>query len=254
MNSSQITRRSHHGLYIAQMPKSSDLTTMATQSHELSRGLTGKTIHIVGPRRLQNELLVNFIRNETDANCVLTDFDLIEDHLFDTIEKPTCLFLIDYREPHLQERLKQASLIGDGSSLTHRLISLFNGGRENGSEAKRLSKSTCGVLFNCDSVTVLLDWLHRVFNGINNQIAYEADPKGMDGETATACPLTWRELQLLMLMTEGLRNKEIAGRIGISNHTVRTHLYNSFGKIGARNRLEASAWIDANVSFVFLLI
>ena len=73
-------------------------------------------------------------------------------------------------------------------------------------------------------------------------------------ETADACPLTWRELQLLMMMTEGLRNKEIAGRIGISSHTVRTHLYNSFGKIGARNQLEASAWIEARISMLFLLI
>ena len=73
-------------------------------------------------------------------------------------------------------------------------------------------------------------------------------------ETATACPLTGRELQLLMLMTEGLRNREIASRTGISSHTVRTHLYNSFAKIGSRNRLEASAWIEGHISMLYLLI
>jgi LuxR family transcriptional regulator of csgAB operon len=57
-----------------------------------------------------------------------------------------------------------------------------------------------------------------------------------------------------MMMTEGLRNKEIAGRIGISSHTVRTHLYNSFGKIGARNRLEANAWIESHISMLYLLM
>ena len=67
-------------------------------------------------------------------------------------------------------------------------------------------------------------------------------------------PADRRELQLLMLMTEGLRNQEIASRTGISSHTVRTHLYNSFGKIGSRNRLEASGWIEAHISLMFLLI
>jgi len=72
--------------------------------------------------------------------------------------------------------------------------------------------------------------------------------------TASSCPLTWRELQHLMLMTEGLRNREIAGRIGISSHTVRTHLYNSFGKIDARNRVEAAAWVESHISMLYLLI
>jgi ATP/maltotriose-dependent transcriptional regulator MalT len=93
--------------------------------------------------------------------------------------------------------------------------------------------------------------MYCVFKEANNPSNFVT---GTDRETASACPLTWRELQLLILMTEGLRNREIAGRIGISSHTVRTHLYNSFGKIGVRNRLEASGWIEAHISFVFLLI
>jgi ATP/maltotriose-dependent transcriptional regulator MalT len=94
----------------------------------------------------------------------------------------------------------------------------------------------------------------RLFNGASKPENNLDEFLETARETATACPLTWRELQLLMLMTEGLRNREIAGRIGISSHTVRTHLYNSFGKIGVRNRLEASGWIEAHISFVFLLI
>ena len=57
-----------------------------------------------------------------------------------------------------------------------------------------------------------------------------------------------------MLMSDGLRNREIAGRIGISSHTVRTHLYNSFVKIDARNRLEANAWIESHISMLYLLM
>ncbi len=215
------------------------------------KSLTGKTVHIVGPRKLDNELLVSFVGKETGADCVVTGFDSIEGYLFDTVEEPTRLFLIDYREPRLQEMLKQASLDGNSSSLAQRLISLFNSGKGKETGEQKHSKSTCGVLFNCDSTAILLDWMYRLFKEANNPNNFVT---GTNRETASACPLTWRELQLLILMTEGLRNREIAGRIGISSHTVRTHLYNSFGKIGVRNRLEASGWIEAHISFVFLLI
>ena len=255
MHTSQTPRRSHQGLYFVQQLKEvNDLGASPEQAFEINRGLTGKTIHVVGPRRLQNELLVSFIRNETGADCLLTDFDRVEGYLVDSVEEPSRLFLIDYREPRFQEMLKQASLSANNMSLSQRLISLFNSGKEEDARERIHSISTCGVLFNCDSTTTLLNWMYRLFSGANNPEMSLAESMNSARETSTACPLTWRELQLLMLMTEGLRNREIAGRIGISSHTVRTHLYNSFGKIGARNRLEALGWIEAHISFVFLLI
>lgn len=255
MRTSQTTRKPHHGLYIMQQIEEVIVSGTATEPvPEINRGLTGKAIHVVGPRRFENELLVSFIGKETGAVSILTDFNSVEGYLVDTVEEPTRLFLIDYREPRLQEILKQASLNGNGSSLARRLISLFNSGNEKVAGKRKHAKSACGVLFNCDSTTTLLNWMCRLFNGANNLENALSGSIETAKETATACPLTWRELQLLMLMTEGLRNREIAGRIGISNHTVRTHLYNSFGKIGVRNRIEASGWIEAHISFVFLLI
>ena len=216
--------------------------------------LTGKTIHIVGPRRLENELLMSFISRETGADCFVTDFNGIEGYLSDAAEEPSRLFLIDYREPRLREILKQASLNGNGSSLARRLISLFNSGKGHDTAERKRAERSCGILYRCESTTALLNWMCGLFNSVETPENAMVDTMDFAKETADACPLTWRELQLLMMMTEGLRNKEIAGRIGISSHTVRTHLYNSFGKIGARNRLEASAWIEAHISMLFLLI
>lgn len=225
---------------------------------EMKNRLTGKIIHVVGPRRLENELLASFIGKETGADCFVTDFDTIEGHLeghlIDTAEEPTRLFLIDYREPRLREILKVASLNGNGSPLGRRLISLFNSGKSRDAANGKPSLSSCGILYGCNSSTALLDWLYHLFTGADTPENGAVDCVEGIKETATACPLTWRELQLLMLMTEGLRNQEIASRLGISSHTVRTHLYNSFAKIGARNRLEASAWIESHISSLFLLI
>ncbi|HYC31172.1 MAG TPA: response regulator transcription factor [Gemmatimonadales bacterium] len=54
-------------------------------------------------------------------------------------------------------------------------------------------------------------------------------------------PLTPREIEILALVAEGLANKEIAARLGISDHTVKTHLAALFAKLGVSSRAEAVA-------------
>jgi DNA-binding NarL/FixJ family response regulator len=52
-------------------------------------------------------------------------------------------------------------------------------------------------------------------------------------------PLTSREIQVLTLLAEGLPNKEIANRLGISDQTVKFHVASVSGKLGAANRTDA---------------
>jgi DNA-binding NarL/FixJ family response regulator len=58
---------------------------------------------------------------------------------------------------------------------------------------------------------------------------------------APAEPLSTREAQILALLAEGLVNKQIAARLGISRHTVKTHLAALFHKLGVSTRAEAVA-------------
>jgi DNA-binding NarL/FixJ family response regulator len=51
--------------------------------------------------------------------------------------------------------------------------------------------------------------------------------------------LTPRELEVLRLLAEGLSNKAIARRLGISEHTVKFHANAILGKLGAQSRTEA---------------
>jgi DNA-binding NarL/FixJ family response regulator len=51
--------------------------------------------------------------------------------------------------------------------------------------------------------------------------------------------LTPRELDVLQLLAEGLPNKAIARRLGISEHTVKFHLDAVLGKLDAHSRTEA---------------
>lgn len=53
--------------------------------------------------------------------------------------------------------------------------------------------------------------------------------------------LTDREREVLRGVTEGLQNKTIARRLGLSQHTVKLHLHNIYGKLGVNNRAHAAA-------------
>ena len=51
--------------------------------------------------------------------------------------------------------------------------------------------------------------------------------------------LTPREIEVLELVAEGWPNRAIAGRLGISDQTVKFHLASITGKLGAANRTDA---------------
>ncbi len=52
-------------------------------------------------------------------------------------------------------------------------------------------------------------------------------------------PLTPREMEVLALLAEGLANKVIATRLGVSEHTAKFHVNAILGKLGAGSRSEA---------------
>ena len=52
-------------------------------------------------------------------------------------------------------------------------------------------------------------------------------------------PLSAREREVLQLLSQGLPNKQIAGRLGISQHTVKFHVASLLAKLGAASRTEA---------------
>jgi DNA-binding NarL/FixJ family response regulator len=71
-------------------------------------------------------------------------------------------------------------------------------------------------------------------------------PEGADLESAgmpdavdLVEPLTRREQEVLELLAEGLPNKAIAARLGISDQTVKFHVASISAKLGATNRTEA---------------
>ena len=51
--------------------------------------------------------------------------------------------------------------------------------------------------------------------------------------------ITRRELEILGLVAQGLSNREIAGKLYVSENTVKTHCSRAFDKLGAKRRTQA---------------
>jgi len=64
--------------------------------------------------------------------------------------------------------------------------------------------------------------------------------------SAAAADLTPRESEVLALVRQGLANKQIARRLGISERTVKAHLTSTFQRIGVVDRTQAALWAERN--------
>jgi len=69
--------------------------------------------------------------------------------------------------------------------------------------------------------------------------ATAAAPFAVDEARRDRLGITRRELEILELVAEGLSNREIAGRLFVSENTVKTHCSRAFDKLGAKRRTQA---------------
>ena len=77
-------------------------------------------------------------------------------------------------------------------------------------------------------------------------VLLQAPARGAELAPPTVAPvalpqLTDRERQILALLSTGASNQGIGGQLGISPHTVRTHVQNLLGKLDVDSRLAAAA-------------
>jgi DNA-binding NarL/FixJ family response regulator len=71
--------------------------------------------------------------------------------------------------------------------------------------------------------------------------ASEREAARQSVSTHLAQSITCRERQIVLLVAEGLSNKEMCRRLGLSEGTVKIHLHNIYEKIGVNNRTALAA-------------
>jgi NarL family two-component system response regulator YdfI len=94
-------------------------------------------------------------------------------------------------------------------------------------------KEIAAAIVAADSGLVLLD------PDITRELASQTRAPNTERSPEHFEDLTSREVEVLRLMAEGFGNKEIASRLGISDHTVKFHISSILAKLGASSRTEA---------------
>ena len=109
-------------------------------------------------------------------------------------------------------------------------------------EAVRLGAR--GVVLKESSPETLLECVRRVHRGeqwIDRETMTRAFGHAMQREAAmreAGRILTPREIEIVRMIAQGLRNRVIAERLSISEGTVKIHLHNVYEKLGIDGRLE----------------
>jgi DNA-binding NarL/FixJ family response regulator len=108
-------------------------------------------------------------------------------------------------------------------------------------EAMRLKVK--GIVLKEMAPRLLLQCLQKVHEGgqwLEHRSMHDALQKVLhrqDGRRQAEEELTEREIMLVCLVAEGLRNKEIAARLNITEGTVKTHLRNVYRKLNRESRV-----------------
>lgn len=135
-------------------------------------------------------------------------------------------------------------------------------------DANLLAATTLGAVAHLAEIAVpddLVRLVRRVAHGarpLNDEVSARPQLVGpiLDSiretilvEHSSTSLLTAREMTILRLVAQGLRNRDIAARLGVSEQTVKNHLSAIFHKLGVPNRTRAvtyaarQGWLGAEV-------
>jgi DNA-binding NarL/FixJ family response regulator len=146
--------------------------------------------------------------------------------------------------PELREAAKDARIL------------VLTGQRDSTTHQKAAQHGAMGVVLKEDAADLLLKAIEKVYKGeawldrltlgslifqMSSQEKETVDPR-----TRKIASLTERERQVIALIAEGLKNRQIADRLFISHVTVTHHLSSIYGKLGVSDRLELVIYAFAN--------
>jgi two-component system nitrate/nitrite response regulator NarL len=118
---------------------------------------------------------------------------------------------------------------------------------------------TCGIVLKQSPTDLLFKSIRKVHAGeiwldsdttaaVMQQFATGGDERPLptaahaNGRSRERSPLSQREREIVGLVAQGFKNKEMAEKMFISEQTVKNHLHNIFDKLGVSDRLELALY------------
>lgn len=159
---------------------------------------------------------------------------------------PKTLLLIDldYLKSTQQELWSNAicQRFGEASAV------LLNAPTSTNKELLLMWPHTSGLFFRQDTLDRLVFGIRKVLQGeywiprhlLCDLVDYYRKGSGQPQRQQTL--LTAREQEIVRHLMTGASNTEIADSLFVSEHTVKSHLYNVFKKLNVKNRMQAVSW------------
>ncbi|WP_411143698.1 response regulator [Streptomyces sp. x-80] len=187
---------------------------------------------------------VNLLGTQDDIEVVGEAADGVQAVRIAAAQRPD-LALLDIRMPHKNgiEAAREITRASDGA--TKALMLTTFGLDEYVYDA--LAAGASGFLLKDATFPELLHAVRVVAEGnallapelTKRLIAAYVEERSAPAPVRTVEELTGREVEVLVLIAQGLSNAEIAARLTITDHTVKTHINRLFTKMGLRDRAQA---------------
>jgi len=216
-----------------------------------SESLNKKTIQIVSARKLQCDLMAHYLTVSTGVICkIASDPGTISVNPHEPDHATLVLLDCPERDP---VKYFMALAVAGKRILSKCLVALFNVRPGLGIEERAVSWGIRGFFYETDSLDQMMKGIQTLFKGemwLSRDIMAKcilSQRSAGESSKKDVIFLTQRELEILSMVVSGATNEEIAARICISPHTVKTHIYNIFKKINVPNRLQAALWAAKNL-------
>jgi DNA-binding CsgD family transcriptional regulator len=205
-------------------------------------------IYVVGMNKLQNDLLISFLKEKTGFNGKC-------------IKKLESAFPVQQMEPELLQFL----LLDWNSIDKENIWSDIESWRRTNScrcffafcnvdpkveiEKLALKNNIQGLFYKNDPLHIIPKGISSILSGdfwysrkTLSKCIMETSPLNIFVDHNAVSNLTLREKEILILMASGCSNKDIASKLCISSHTIKTHVYNIYKKINVDSRFQAALW------------
>jgi DNA-binding NarL/FixJ family response regulator len=87
---------------------------------------------------------------------------------------------------------------------------------------------------------------NAIIEGLRTFLPSPKEDAAAEGAVAAPTKLSKRQKQLILMLDQGLSNKDIADKLTISEHTVKVHFWRLFRRLGVNSRTQALHFARTN--------
>jgi DNA-binding NarL/FixJ family response regulator len=162
------------------------------------------------------------------------------------------VLLLDLRMPNL-DGLSALQMLQQSNKRTKVIVLTASEDKNEFVQAMKLGCS--GIVLKQTASELIVKSIRKVYGGeiwldshttaaVMRQFAAPGDvlSGGAPGKSRERSPLSNREREIVQLVAQGFKNKEMAEKMFISEQTVKNHLHNIFDKLGVSDRLELALY------------